>query len=129
MLIGLVAKNGILIVEFANQLRDAGVAFEDSVRRAAIQRLRPITMTCFTTIMSSLPLIIASGPGSESRMVIGMVIFCGVALATLLTLYVVPVTYIAIARNTSSPKALSHKLEQLQRQAPDEHAADEATPK
>ena len=129
MLIGLVAKNGILIVEFANQLRDAGVEFEESVRRAAIQRLRPITMTCFTTIMSSLPLIIATGPGSESRMVIGMVIFCGVALATLLTLYVVPVTYIAIARNTGSPKALSQELQRLERQAPDEHAADEVISK
>ncbi|MEE1999870.1 efflux RND transporter permease subunit [Alkalimonas sp. MEB108] len=114
MLIGLVAKNGILIVEFANQLRDAGVAFEEAVRRAAVQRLRPITMTAFTTAMSSLPLILASGPGSESRMVIGTVIFSGVALATLLTLYVVPVMYIALARNTGSPKRLAKELAALE---------------
>ncbi|MCC5825779.1 efflux RND transporter permease subunit [Alkalimonas sp.] len=117
MLIGLVAKNGILIVEFANQLRDAGVAFEESVRRAAVQRLRPITMTAFTTAMSSLPLILASGPGSESRMVIGTVIFSGVALATLLTLYVVPVMYIALARNTGSPKRLARELAALEAEA------------
>lgn len=128
MLIGLVAKNGILIVEFANQLRDAGIAFEDAVKRAATQRLRPIVMTAFTTVMSSLPLIIATGPGSESRMVIGMVILAGVALATLLTIYVVPVMYIAIARNTGSPLTISRKLEQLEQEAPDEHAADEVAP-
>ncbi|MFN3900116.1 MAG: efflux RND transporter permease subunit, partial [Alishewanella aestuarii] len=128
MLIGLVAKNGILIVEFANQLRDAGIAFEEAVKRAAAQRLRPIVMTAFTTVMSSLPLVLATGPGSESRMVIGMVILSGVAFATLLTLYVVPVTYIAIARNTGSPKALSRELERLEAAAPDEHAADEVVP-
>ncbi len=129
MLIGLVAKNGILIVEFANQLRDAGIAFEDSVKRAAAQRLRPIVMTAFTTVMSSMPLVLASGPGSESRMVIGMVILSGVALATLLTLYVVPVVYIAIARNTGSPLSLSRKLAEQEAAAPDEHAADEVIPK
>ncbi|WP_333607779.1 efflux RND transporter permease subunit [Arsukibacterium sp.] len=128
MLIGLVAKNGILIVEFANQLRDAGIAFEESVKQAASQRLRPIMMTAFTTGMSSLPLVLASGPGSESRMVIGMVIMSGVALATLLTLYVVPVTYIALARNTGSPKSLSRKLQQLELASPHEHAADEVKP-
>ncbi|MCH8537518.1 MAG: efflux RND transporter permease subunit, partial [Alkalimonas sp.] len=120
MLIGLVAKNGILIVEFANQLRDAGVEFEESVRKAAVQRLRPITMTAFTTAMSSLPLILASGPGSESRMVIGTVIFSGVALATLLTLFVVPVTYMALARNTGSPKRLARELEALEQAAGEE---------
>lgn len=75
MLIGLAAKNGILIVEFANQLRDAGMEFEHALKRAAAQRLRPIVMTGFTTVFSALPLVLASGPGAESRMVIGMVIF------------------------------------------------------
>ncbi|HAI71847.1 MAG TPA: multidrug transporter AcrB, partial [Alteromonas australica] len=67
MLIGLAAKNGILIVEFANQLRDAGLAFEEALKRAAMQRLRPIVMTGFTTVFSALPLVMASGPGAESR--------------------------------------------------------------
>jgi multidrug efflux pump len=128
MLIGLVAKNGILIVEFANQLRDAGMEFVAAVQQASAQRLRPILMTAFTTAMSSIPLIVATGPGSESRMVIGMVIFAGVSLATLMTIYVVPVMYIALARNTGSPKRLEHKLQQLEQEAPDEHAADEVHP-
>lgn len=128
MLIGLVAKNGILIVEFANQLRDAGIAFEEAVKRAAAQRLRPIVMTAFTTVMSSLPLVLATGPGSESRMVIGMVILSGVAFATLLTIYVVPVMYIALARNTGSPQALSRELARLEQENPNEHAHDEVVP-
>lgn len=119
MLIGLVAKNGILIVEFANQLRDAGVAFDQAIKQASVQRLRPIMMTALTTIMTSIPLIITTGPGSESRMVIGMVIFAGVLFGTLLTLYVVPVMYQIIARNTGSPKALSKQLEQLEQASPE----------
>lgn len=115
MLIGLVAKNGILIVEFANQLRDAGVAFEEAIRRAAALRLRPIVMTSFSTVMGAIPLIITSGPGSESRMVIGMVIFAGVGIATLLTLYVVPVAYQILAKNTGSPEAISRELAALER--------------
>lgn len=125
MLIGLVAKNGILIVEFANQLRDAGVEFCQAVKQAATQRLRPIVMTAFTTTMSSIPLIVASGPGSESRMVIGMVIFCGVTLATLMTIYVIPVTYMAFARNTGSPKRLEQELAKLELASQDASAADE----
>ena len=74
MLIGLAAKNGILIVEFANQLRDKGVLFEQALINAAQQRLRPIVMTTFTTVISAVPLVLASGPGAESRMVIGVVI-------------------------------------------------------
>jgi multidrug efflux pump len=122
MIIGLVAKNGILIVEFANQLRDAGVEFAQAIHQASVQRLRPIAMTAFTTVMSSIPLIITSGPGSESRMVIGMVICAGVAFATLLTLYVVPVAYIALARHTRSPESISKELEELQRDK-DQHTS------
>ena len=113
MIIGLVAKNGILIVEFANQLRDAGIEFTQAIHQAAVQRLRPITMTAFTTVMSSIPLIITSGPGSESRMVIGMVICSGVAVATLLTVYIVPMAYVALARNTGSPHDIARQLESL----------------
>ena len=118
MLIGLAAKNGILIVEFANQLRDAGEEFETALRKAASLRLRPIVMTGFTTVFSALPLVLASGPGSESRMVIGMVIFSGVLVATFMTLFVVPTAYAWFARNTGSPLAREQRVEKLQDEIP-----------
>jgi multidrug efflux pump len=118
MLIGLAAKNGILIVEFANQLRDAGYEFEDALRRAATQRLRPIVMTGFTTVFSALPLVFATGAGAESRTVIGMVIFAGVLLSAFMTLYIVPTAYYWLARNTRSPNELSQRLEKLEAQVP-----------
>ncbi|KPZ56590.1 MULTISPECIES: efflux RND transporter permease subunit [unclassified Pseudoalteromonas] len=110
MLIGLSAKNGILIVEFTNQLRDKGIEFSEAILQAATQRLRPIIMTSLTTVMSAVPLVLASGPGAESRMVIGVVVFTGVIVSTLLTLYVVPTAYYALARNTQSPEFLQQKL-------------------
>ena len=112
MLIGLSAKNGILIVEFANQLRDRGMDFNDALIKAAKQRLRPIVMTSLTTIMSAIPLVFASGPGFESRMVIGIVIFTGVLVATILTLFVVPCAYAMLARNTHSPEYTEQKIKQ-----------------
>lgn len=118
MLIGLAAKNGILIVEFANQLRDQGIDFDDAVVRAAQQRLRPIIMTAFTTLMSAMPLILGSGPGSESRMVIGLVIFCGVALSAFLTIFVIPSLYSLLARNTGSPEQLAQELAELELKHP-----------
>lgn len=118
MLIGLAAKNGILIVEFANQLRDAGHDFEQALKRAATQRLRPIVMTGFTTLFSAIPLVIATGPGSESRMVIGMVIFAGVAVSAFMTLFIVPTAYYYLAKNTGSPEALSHKIDDLEEALP-----------
>ena len=125
MLIGLAAKNGILIVEFANQLRDAGVEFEEALRKAATQRLRPIVMTGFTTIFSSLPLVLATGAGAESRTVIGMVIFAGVTVSVFLTLYIVPTAYYLLARNTGSPNARAKQIEDLEINMPyrkgDEH--------
>lgn len=118
MLIGLAAKNGILIVEFANQLRDAGMEFEYALKRAAAQRLRPIVMTGFTTVFSSLPLVLASGPGAESRMVIGMVIFSGVLVSAFMTLYVVPTAYSWLARNTGSPLKRTKEIERLEEEIP-----------
>lgn len=118
MLIGLAAKNGILIVEFANQLRDTGLAFEEALKRAASQRLRPIVMTGFTTVFSALPLVLASGPGAESRMVIGMVIFSGVLVSAFMTLYVVPSAYSWLARNTGSPLRRTQKIANLEREIP-----------
>ena len=113
MLIGLAAKNGILIVEFANQLRDAGMEFEAALKRAATQRLRPIVMTGFTTVFSSLPLVLASGPGAESRMVIGMVIFAGVLVSAFMTRFVGPPAYSWLARSTGSPLQRTHEIERL----------------
>ncbi|APD93048.1 multidrug transporter AcrB [Alteromonas mediterranea] len=118
MLIGLAAKNGILIVEFANQLRDAGMEFEHALKRAAAQRLRPIVMTGFTTVFSALPLVLASGPGAESRMVIGMVIFSGVLVSAFMTLFVVPTAYSRLARNTGSPLKRTNEIERLEKTIP-----------
>jgi multidrug efflux pump len=115
MLIGLSAKNGILIVEFANQLRDKGIAFEQALVDAAVQRLRPIIMTSLTTVMSAIPLVFAAGPGSESRMVIGVVVFAGVSVATILTLFIIPCAYSLLARNTQSPEFLSQKIAEYAR--------------
>lgn len=111
MLIGLVTKNGILIVEFANQLRDRGMAFDEAVIEGAARRLRPILMTAFTTIIGAIPLILASGAGAESRQAVGVVVFTGVSLATLLTLFMVPAMYRLLARHTQSPEHQQRLLE------------------
>ena len=111
MLVGLAAKNGILIVEFANQLRGEGVAFEEALKQAAAVRFRPVLMTGITTVAGAVPLILASGAGAETRIVIGVVVLFGVMLSILLTLYIIPVAYKLFARYTKSPNAVSEKLE------------------
>jgi multidrug efflux pump len=111
MLVGLAAKNGILIVEFTNQLRDQGREFEAAVREAAQVRFRPIVMTGITTVAGSVPLILSSGAGAETRVAIGVVVFSGVIAATLFTLYVVPVVYSLVARGTGSPGDVARRLE------------------
>ena len=111
MLIGLAAKNGILIVEFANQRRDAGIAFDAALREAAQVRFRPIVLTAVTTAAGSLPLILSSGAGAETRFTIGIVILSGVIAATLFTIFVVPVAYTLLARGTGSPEAVSNELD------------------
>jgi len=113
MLIGISAKNGILIVEFANQLRDAGRAFEDAIREACRLRLRPILMTAISTVFGSVPLALATGAGAESRITLGVVILFGVSFATAFTLFVVPTFYKLLARNTGSPGAVAAKLDHL----------------
>ncbi|MGF1735538.1 efflux RND transporter permease subunit [Photobacterium satsumensis] len=110
MLIGLSAKNGILIVEFANQLRDQGMAFDEALLEAASERLRPILMTAITTIAGTIPLILATGAGAENRVVIGIVVLCGITVATLFTLIVIPVMYRLLARHTQSPEHVSRQL-------------------
>ncbi|GAA5218346.1 efflux RND transporter permease subunit [Corallincola platygyrae] len=111
MLVGLAAKNGILIVEFANQLRDKGASFDDALLESASQRLRPILMTGFTTAFGALPLVLSSGAGSETRFVIGVVVLAGISIATIFTLLIVPVMYALLAQHTTSPDAIAHKLE------------------
>jgi multidrug efflux pump len=114
MLVGVAAKNGVLIVEFINQLRDQGLEFADAVMEAARVRFRPVIMTAFSTIMGAVPLIFATGPGAASQNTLGVVIFGGVSVATLLTLYVVPAFYHLFARRTGSPGEVAAKLQALQ---------------
>ncbi|WP_226563937.1 efflux RND transporter permease subunit [Shewanella chilikensis] len=111
MLVGLAAKNGILIVEFANQLRDKGLEFDAAILQAANQRLRPILMTGITTAAGAVPLVLAEGAGAETRFVIGVVVLSGILLATVFTLLVIPVAYSLFARRSSSPEAVAQQLE------------------
>jgi multidrug efflux pump len=117
MLVGLAAKNGILIVEFANQLRDRGLDYREAVIEAAAIRLRPVLMTSLCTAFGALPLMLASGAGAESRQSIGVVVFYGVVISVVLTLGVVPAVYTIVARNTRSPKAIAHMIERLRNAA------------
>jgi multidrug efflux pump len=96
-LVGLIAKNGILIVEFANQLQARGLGRVAAVRQAALTRLRPVLMTSAATVFGHLPLVLASGPGAAARNSIGMVLVTGMTVGTLFTLFVVPVFYSLIA--------------------------------
>jgi 2-alkenal reductase len=103
MLVGLAAKNGILIVEFANQLRERRKSFDYAILKASEVRLRPIVMTGITTATGAIPLILSTGAGAETRMVIGVVVLAGVLSATLFTLFVVPVAYRLLSRRTHPP--------------------------
>ena len=111
MLIGIAAKNGILIVEFANQLRDEGKDFDSALKEAALARLRPILMTGLTTAAGALPLIITSGAGAETRIAIGTVILFGSLAAVTVALIVVPTAYSLLARRTGSPGDVARRLE------------------
>ena len=118
MLIGLAAKNGILIVEFANQLRDRGAELKEAIVSAAAIRLRPVVMTSFCTAFGSIPLILASGAGAEARQTLGAVVFFGVLVSVLLTLFLVPVVYVLLARRTKSPEHIARQVEELKKAAP-----------
>lgn len=106
-LVGLIAKNGILIVEFANQLQTRGYSRVTAIREAALTRLRPVLMTSAATVFGHLPLILASGPGAAARNSIGMVLVTGMTVGTLFTLFVVPVFYAMIAAQHESPESHS----------------------
>ncbi|MFD3264034.1 efflux RND transporter permease subunit [Phenylobacterium ferrooxidans] len=111
ILVGIAAKNGILIVEFANQLRDDGLSIREAVIESASLRLRPIIMTSISAAAGAVPLIVWGGAGGESRKTIGVVIFFGAIFTTLLTLFIVPVFYNMLARFTKSPLATARRIE------------------
>jgi multidrug efflux pump len=113
MLVGLASKNGILIVEFANQLRDEGMELRKAVIEASVVRLRPIVMTSIATVVGALPLVLATGAGSSSRVTIGITIVFGVSVSTVLSLLVVPSIYLRLARYTDSPETVTRELEKL----------------
>lgn len=111
MLVGLAAKNGILIVEFANQLRDEGREFSEALYEASLVRFRPIVMTGITTAAGAVPLLLSSGAGAETRVVIGLVVLGGVITSTIVTLLTVPAAYALIARGSASPGATAARLD------------------
>jgi multidrug efflux pump len=114
LLIGLSAKNGVLIVEFANQLRDRGMEISEAVLEAATVRLRPILMTSAATTFGALPLLLGTGAGAESRQPIGIVVAFGVTISAVLTLFIIPTLYVLFAKRTSSPQKVTRLIEQLQ---------------
>jgi multidrug efflux pump len=109
MLIGMVAKNGILIVEFANQRQIAGLNIMEAVREAAVSRFRPILMTSLTTILGIMPLAVATGAGAESRVSMGVTVVGGLFFATFLTLFVVPAIYSYLAAKKNIENKVNEK--------------------
>ncbi|MHA1554729.1 MAG: efflux RND transporter permease subunit, partial [Alphaproteobacteria bacterium] len=97
LLVGLMAKNGILIVEFANQLRDAGQSVQEAIRNASMVRLRPVVMTMISTVCGGVPLLLLSGAGSEARAALGWIIVGGLGFAALATLFLTPVLFALLA--------------------------------
>jgi len=118
MLVGLAAKNGILIVEFANQLRDEGRDVHQAIVESAMVRLRPILMTSIATVVGAIPLVVAGGPGSASRGTIGIVVIFGVTVSTFLSLFVVPAFYSLLAPYTRSPEAVARELARQEADTP-----------
>jgi hydrophobe/amphiphile efflux-1 (HAE1) family protein len=110
MLIGLMAKNGILLVEFADQLRDRGYELYEAIHQGAVVRLRPVSMTIISTVLGGLPLILSTGAGAEARSSIGWVVFGGLGIAALFTLYLTPTLYLLIARFSSARAGESQRL-------------------
>jgi multidrug efflux pump len=114
LLIGLMAKNGILVVEFANQLRDRGLSVHDAVLEASVVRLRPILMTSIAMALGAVPLATATGAGAESREALGVVVVGGITLSTFVTLYAVPALYLLLAPFTRPIGAIAAALADLQ---------------
>ncbi|MGI1663691.1 efflux RND transporter permease subunit [Palleronia sp. KMU-117] len=112
MLIGIMAKNGILIVEFANQLRDQGQSVRDAIYGASTIRLRPVMMTMISTVLGGVPLVLSFGAGAEAREALGWVIVGGLGLATLSTLFLTPVAYLLLAGFSSTKAGEQKRLEE-----------------
>ena len=119
MLIGIAAKNGVLIVEFANQLRDRGVEFREAIVKAAATRLRPVLMTSLCTAFGAIPFLLATGAGAEQRKPIGIVVFYGTLLSVCLTLLVVPAVYSLVARRTKPSGHMTRLVDRLLGATPD----------
>jgi multidrug efflux pump subunit AcrB len=119
MLIGLMAKNGVLVVEFADQLRAEGKSVRESIETAANIRLRPIMMTVVSTVLGALPLILSTGAGAEARASIGWTVFGGLGLASAFTLFLTPVVYLGIARfgmpRSAAGRRLANEMEEARR--------------
>ncbi|AZL60157.1 efflux RND transporter permease subunit [Tabrizicola piscis] len=111
LLVGIMAKNGILIVEFADQLRERGATVREAIEESAIVRLRPVMMTMVATVLGGLPLVLAQGAGAEARAVLGWIIVGGLGLATIATLYITPVAYLLLAGLARSRAAETEMLE------------------
>jgi hydrophobic/amphiphilic exporter-1 (mainly G- bacteria), HAE1 family len=112
LLVGIMAKNGILIVEFANQLRDRGLDVRTAIEEASIRRLRPVMMTMISTVLGGVPLVLAVGAGAEARIALGWVIVGGLGLAVLATLFLTPVAYLVLAGLSSTKAAEGERLRQ-----------------
>ena len=110
LLIGLMAKNSVLVVEFADQLRDRGAAVRDAIERGAVRRFRPVMMTLVSTMLGALPLILSTGAGAEARESIGWVVFGGLALSAVFTLYLTPVLYSLLAPLSKARAAETQRL-------------------
>jgi hydrophobic/amphiphilic exporter-1 (mainly G- bacteria), HAE1 family len=119
LLVGIMAKNGILIVEFANQLRDRGLGVREAIEQASNIRLRPVVMTMICTVVGGVPLVLASGAGAEARVALGWVIVGGLGLSTISTLYLTPVAYLLLGRfvtpKVEEQKRLTRELEEASR--------------
>jgi multidrug efflux pump subunit AcrB len=110
LLIGLMAKNSVLVVEFAEQLRDQGLDVRDAIHQGAVRRLRPVMMTLVSTVLGGLPLILGSGAGAEARHAIGWVVFGGLGLSALFTLYLTPSLYLLVGRFSKPRVAATNRL-------------------
>jgi hydrophobic/amphiphilic exporter-1 (mainly G- bacteria), HAE1 family len=128
--VGIMAKNGILIVEFANQLRDRGRSVREAVEEAANIRLRPVIMTMIATVLGGMPLVLARGAGAESRRALGLVMVGGLTLAAVATLFLTPVAYLILARFSKPRVAEAQRLARELAEAPlqDAEGDDRAAP-
>ena len=111
MLVGIMAKNGILIVEFANQLREQGYRVHDAIREACRIRLRPVVMTMIATVVGGIPLVIMGGPGAEARQALGWIVVGGLGFATIITLFVTPVAFLMFARFSKTRSTEAERLD------------------